>query len=108
MNEVTQKTEQTMSTRELVLASFRRAILIADRTGSYVGNAASVAGQYLQLAQGNPTRAVLMLPTCDGVFWARVASHLTAIASEDRDVTPAPPPAPSSDDLDDTDPIDPK
>lgn len=75
------------STREMIEASYRAAVARAEATEFYVGNAASIAGQYLSLAQGDPTRAVLMLPSTEGAFWARVASHLMAVAAEERDIS---------------------
>lgn len=77
------------SMRESVLSSYRAAVERASVTGSYVGNHATVAGQYLALADGDAARALFSLPTREGKFWALVASHLMAISQEDRDVVHA-------------------
>jgi hypothetical protein len=75
------------STRALVTKSWHAARDRADKIGWVVGNAATEAGRYLELAHGDATRAVAILPRreSEAVFWARVASILVAIAAEERE-----------------------
>lgn len=72
-----------MSTRLLIEASWRAAQRCAHAEGIIRGTAATVAGQYLEAASGDPTRAIAMLPYDGGVFWARVGSVLADVAQEE-------------------------
>lgn len=71
------------STRELVEASWRAAKRQADSGGALVGKSPSIAGQYLSIVDGNAERALRIVPS-GTVFWTRVRSHLSDIATEER------------------------
>lgn len=72
------------SLRTVVLSSWGAARRLAAARGVYIGTAASVAGQYLELAGGDVSQAIDMLPVRGGKFWDRVVAILTAVRQEER------------------------
>ncbi len=72
--------EQRSETRMMVEASWRGWKRTADGAAKIPSPA--IAGQYLEIANGNVTRALRLVPTVN-VFWDRVRSHLTDIATEE-------------------------
>lgn len=69
--------EMESATCSVLAASWSAAKRQADVYGSVLGNAATIAGQYLELASGDPTQALEILPKdVTGDFWQRVRNLL--------------------------------
>jgi hypothetical protein len=73
-----------MTTRANIESSWRAAKRSAEHSGAVIANAASAAGQYLEIASGDPRRAIAMLPKDGGRFWTTVAAHLGLVEAEER------------------------
>lgn len=82
-----------MSTRDDVMTSWRAAQRVANAIGALPGNVASVAGQYLELANGDARVAADLLPDAASEFWSQVRRYLRDIVQEDSVARTSRPPA---------------
>lgn len=83
--------EPAPTVRAALDASWRRALRDLECGGEVlVGNAATVAGMFLALARGNPTRAQEMLPARETAFWRLVAAHIRQVSIEEREIRDVP------------------
>ncbi len=73
-------TKHTGSTRDLLISSWRA----AQRNDQKRCNAASMAGQLLDEANGDASAALSVMPPDDDPYWKRVKEYLERVVEDDR------------------------